>query len=144
MRSLEPSEANELEAVRNERDELQATVDVITQEKADLQEQLQALQRALETSKARVKDIWKISCEQVEEFEETNIVKDREIAELKLQLAAQPRNRSHSGIDSSVELPVATARQPRRGRALPVEIFSGENSGVRLDDWLPSLQRAVS
>ena len=37
----------------------------------------------------------KISCEQVEEFEETNIVNDREIAELKLQLAAQPRNRSH-------------------------------------------------
>ena len=146
-RSPEPIEANELEAIRNERDELRATVDVLTQEKAELQEQLQALQQALETSKARVKDIWKMSCEQVEEFEETNIDKDREIAELKLRLAAQPRNRSHSptpSIDSSVELPVAAARQPRRGRAPPVEMFSGENSGVRLDDWLPSLRRAAN
>ena len=57
LRSLEPSEANELEAVCNERDELQATVDVLTQENTDLQEQLQALQWALETSKAGVKGI---------------------------------------------------------------------------------------
>ena len=43
--------------------------------------QLQILQQALEASKARVKDIWKMSCEQVEEFEETNIAKYREIAD---------------------------------------------------------------
>ena len=39
--SPEPTEAYELEVIRNERDELQATVHTLTQEKADLQ--LQAL-----------------------------------------------------------------------------------------------------
>ena len=50
----EPLEANELEAICTERDELQATVNILPQEKADLQEQLQVLQQALEASKARV------------------------------------------------------------------------------------------
>lgn len=44
---MSTEEASELEIVHNERDELQATVDVLTQE-ATLQEQLEALQQALE------------------------------------------------------------------------------------------------
>jgi len=44
-----------LEAIRTERDKLKATVDTLTQEKADLQEQLQVLQQALEASKAKLK-----------------------------------------------------------------------------------------
>ena len=139
--SSEPTEANELEVIRNERDELQATVHTLTQEEADLQEQLQALQQALEASRTRVKDIWKISCEQVEEFEEASTAKDREIAELKLRLEAQSVVRDHSPapslVDSEVEVPTAT-QQRRRDKAPPIEMFSGENLGIRLDDWLPS------
>ena len=54
--SPEPTEANELEVIRNERDELRATVHTLTQEKADLQEQLQALRQALEASKRHMEN----------------------------------------------------------------------------------------
>ena len=88
-----------------------------------------------------------MSCQQVEEFEETTTAKDREITELKLRLAGQTTDRGHSptpSLASSIaELPIAT-RQSRRGKAPPVEMFSGENPGIRLDDWLPSLQRAAN
>ena len=98
--SSEPTEANELEIIRNERDELQATVHTLTQEKADLQEQLQALQQALEANRTRVKDIWKISCEQVEKFKETSTAKDREIAGLKLRLEVRSVDRGLSNYSS--------------------------------------------
>ena len=32
----------------------------------------------------------------------------------------------------------------RRGKAPPVESFSGENEAVRIDDWLPALERAAT
>ena len=44
---------------------------------------------------------------------------------------------------SEVEVPTAT-QQRRRGKAPPIEMFSGEDLGIRLDDWLPSLQRAAN
>ena len=87
-----------------------------------------------------------MSCEQVEEFDETTAAKDREIAELKLRLAGQVTEGGHSptpSIDGSTELPIAS-QQSRRGKAPPVEMFSGENTGIRLDDWLPSLRRAAN
>ena len=137
LESSEPTKANELEVIRNERHELQATVHTLTQEKADLQEQLQALQQALEASRTWVKDIWKISCKQVEEFEETSTAKDREIAELKLRLEAWIVDRGHSAtpslVGSEVEVPTAT-QQHRRRKAPPIEMFSGEDLGIHLDD----------
>jgi len=54
-RSSESSGTDELELIRNERDELQAAVHALTLEKANLQEQLQVMQQALESSKRRVK-----------------------------------------------------------------------------------------
>ena len=126
---------------------MQATVHTLTQEKADLQEQLQALQQALEASRTRVKEIWKMSCEQVEEFEETSTAKDRETTELKSRLEARRADRGHSPmpslVGSEVEVPTATP-QRRRGKAPPIEMFSGEDSGICLDDWLPSLQHAAN
>jgi len=35
-----------------------------------------------------VKDIWKMSCEQVEEFEESSTAKDKEIAELEVKASS--------------------------------------------------------
>ena len=32
--------------------------------------------------------------------------------------------------------------QPRRGRAPPIEFFSGEDQTITIDDWLPSLECA--
>jgi len=91
-----------------------------------------------------------MSCEQVEEFEETTAAKDQEIADLKLRLAGQTAERRSSptlSVDSSIAelMPhTSTTRQMRRGRAPPVEMFSGENPGTHLDDWLPSLHCAAN
>ena len=32
----------------------------------------------------------------------------------------------------------------RRGKAPPVDTFTGEDADLRFDDWLPALQRAAS
>ena len=38
----------------------------------------------------------------------------------------------------------STSTQQRRGRAPPIEFFSGENPAIAVDDWLPSLEHASS
>ena len=41
-------------------------------------------------------------------------------------------------------IPVAASTRPtRRGKAPPVDSFSGEDAETTLDDWLPSLQKAA-
>ena len=139
-RTPDLASGNELiEALTLERDELQERVDALTEEKANLQTELHTLHNALESSKARVKEIWKISCEQVAEFDVLVTAKDAEIAELKSQLAArrETRGSSPSGMSSgsdagtlptatlpTVTIPTAT-RETRRGRVPPINLFSG-------------------
>jgi len=120
LHSPEPTdEYNELRS--NEKDELQVTVETLIQEKATLQEQLQALQQALESIKIRVKPIWKMNCEQVEEFDETTAAKDREIAELKL-------GRGHSptpSLDGSMtELPKASSQARKEYSQERTQVFT--------------------
>ena len=45
--------------------------------------------QALEQKKVRIKELWKISCGQVEEFDAMVVAKGKQIAVLKAQLAAQ-------------------------------------------------------
>jgi len=85
-----------------------------------------------------------MSCEHIEDHEQTSTAKDREIAELKLRLAAQTVDRPSSPISSPVIGVPKITRQLRRGKASPIEMFSGENIGICLDDWLPSLQRVAN
>ena len=65
-----------------------------------------------------------MSCEQVEEFDETTAAKDREIAELKQRLADWMTKRGCSTTpspDGSIaELPIATL-QSRKGKVPPME-----------------------
>jgi hypothetical protein len=67
--------------------------------------------------------------------------------------AAHPRHRSRERSPSSPPEPVAEGDLPRpstlpldgqrrRGKAPPIEVFSGEDPAILLDDWLPSLERA--
>ena len=108
---------------------------------------LYTLQEQLESSKARVKEIWKISCEQVAEFE------NAEISQLKLQLTASRETRAMSPSGTSatsdtVTFPTPTipattvVRETRRGHAPPINLFSDEDPEIHLDDWLPSLKCA--
>ena len=55
---------------------------------------------------------------------------------------------SKTSILTSVEVPtlapVTSGVAPRRGKAPPIDPFSGENTEFRFEDWLPSLERAAT
>ncbi len=148
---------------------------------------LQAEANALrEAERAKWKQAWKLSCEQVADQDRLLVTKEEEIARLQEQLAAaavaphagaggrltEPAAREPPRSTASplppvgapiratrtvtpastpasrviAESPVGTAGAgppPRRGKAPPVELFGGENAEIRLEDWLPSLQRAA-
>ena len=133
----------------DETETLHQTVEDITIERDALQVQLQKVTQALEQKKARIKELWKISCGQVEEFDAMVVAKDKQIAVLKARLAAQKQQRTPSSSDddsvSSVTVSVLEKQRHKdstRGRAPPIDLFNGEDPSVRLDDWLPGLNLA--
>ena len=78
--SVEPTkDADDLDTLR------QAVADITT-ERDTLQMQLQQVTAVLEQKKARIKELWRISCGQVEEYDTMLVAKDNEIAALKAQL----------------------------------------------------------
>ena len=121
----------------------QAVADITTERDA-LQVQLQEVTQMLEHKKARIKELWRMSCGQVEEFDAMVVTKDDEIAALKAQLAEQKRQRtpSSSDVDTVSISERQRSKDSRRGRAPPIDIFTGEDPSVRLDDWLPGLNLA--
>ena len=98
---------------------------------AHLKEEVSALKAQLAKERLKVKEIWRKSCDQLWEFEE-------EIEYLKGMLEGLNPVESVPEVTQSRETP-----KPRRGKAPPVYIFSGESLDLLLDDWLPSLQRAA-
>ena len=110
--------------------------------------------------------MWSLSCQQLAENDELVAEKEMEIQRLKEELSrvmeSAGRNASPSSVkqtkpivrfgqtqvfasgrlsDEEDETPGQTTR--RRGRAPPLESFSGENHDTTLDDWLPGLQRVA-
>jgi len=141
--SVEPTEdADDLETLRQ-------TVAYITTERDTLQKQLQQATAVLEQKKARIKELWRMSCGQVE-YDTVVVAKDNEIAALKVQLAEQKRQRTPSSSDDdTVFIPEKhtvtekpRVKDSRCGRAPPVDLFTGEDPSVQLDDWLPGLNLA--
>lgn len=112
---------------------------------------------------AKAKDLWRVNCIQVAEFDDTLAEKEEEIARLREQLShaghvgaasATKRSELWTGPETSgVIVSSEDGEQPpptvlpstlrRRGKAPPVVLFSGEDPELRLIDWLPSLQRAA-
>ena len=66
---------------------LRQSVTDITGERDKLHEELEATRQQLKFKKVRVKELWRMSCEQVAEHDAMIISKDEEIARLKTQLA---------------------------------------------------------
>jgi len=91
-----------------------------------------------------------MNCGQVEEYDTMVGAKDNEIAALKAQLAEQKWQRTPSSSDDDTmfipERHTVTekpkVKDSRRGRAPPVDLFTGEDPLVQLDDWLPGLNLA--
>lgn len=128
----EPMELDELQSLRQERDSLQEEVQTLSQKDKYL-EKVKALKHEVESSKARAREIWRISCNQVEEFDATLTSKDQEIAQLKMQLAERERRVSPLLLpDDSTSDPMSLSlsRESRKGGAPPSGRFSGKNPEV--------------
>ena len=113
-----------------------------------------------------------MSCEQVSAFDEAVTAKDAEIGSLKARIAeleepctdpvahsphtrgSEPSERDARGHPVSMPYPsphsghgvlrASLARTtPCRGNATPVSEFTGDDPDCTLEDWLPSLERAI-
>ena len=103
----------------------------------------------VEGVKKRLKEVWRMNCDQTISYDEEMAAKDAEIAELKEKLSAAPGTHCRSDnadlvTASSDSLPRTTcgASGSRRGKAPTVNPFSGDDGVTHFDDWLLSLERA--
>ena len=125
-----------LEAANTEINELRVTIITLTEQ--------------VEKEKKRAKDLWHINCAQLAEFNSTLALKEDEVEVLQRELSGL---RSHSTSPIDIEHtahPLTHSSQPltavptrRRGKAPPIDAFTGEDPETRFDDWLPSLRRAA-
>ena len=123
-----------------------------------LQHEVGVLREELESVRVRVKDMWRVHCTQLSEFDAAITAKDDEIAKLRCQLvtvSCASRDESPDFSDpedphSSAPMhlsevrpsaPSSSTTKLRRGKAPPVDPFTSEED-IRLDDWLPALRRA--
>ena len=87
------------------------------------------------------KELWSLNCTQLAEFAEMLSAKDEELAALRLQgrnstaVATHTANTSHLGH--------AASAHHRKGKAPPVDPFSGDDPSLQFEDWLLRLKRAA-
>jgi len=131
-----------------------------------LKEAVSRLEGMLKKETERVGEMWRMNCAQVYAFDEAITAKDSEIETLRAKVdelqappgsppmdstATVPERRpfihppmpgTHTDITPVVTHSVHASGLTRRGKAPPVNEFSGEDPDILLDDWLPSLKRA--
>ncbi len=136
-------------------DNPEGELDVLRQALTESQERNEALesdvrrmQEELAGARDRIKELWRMNCLQLSEFDAALSAKEEELTRLKERLrhVHPPRSRSPTATghesDEEVPAPAVDRVRQRRGRAPPVDPFSGENPELHLEDWLPALQRA--
>ena len=103
------------------------------------------MRHELELKKARIKELWRMSCGKVAEHNTMIVSEDEEIARLKAQLVDQRHGRTSVSLDKDALLPLGPLqpREVRRERAPPMDTFTGEDPAIRLEDWLPGLERVA-
>ena len=124
--------------------------------------ELASLREALAREKEKVKRMWRQKCEQLLNHEDEQDAKDAEIRVLRAELATLQPSRERVAEHSAHNSPVVTTTTtgvivPRRseretvvrshtsrvGKAPPIDTFTGENSDVLWEDWLPTFERAA-
>ena len=109
--------------------------------------EIEKLKCDLKAAKDKAKQMWTLSCSQSREQEEQIAALEAEVALLK---ASKSRETSGAGSPSvsgrsspvSPTPEIVHVRPTRRGKAPPVDSFTGEDPAVKLEDWLPVLKRA--
>ena len=87
----EREDVGQVEAPTEEGESLQSLrqqLKDVCEEKEALEEEVSSLRQAVESEKARVRDLWRTSCAQLANFDATLTSKDEEVAALKRQLEA--------------------------------------------------------
>ena len=151
--------AAELEEARVQNSVLSSLNDELTAQVSSLEGEVSTLAENLKKESERVNEVWRMSCDQVSCFDEIVTSKDAEIERLKARIIELETSRvdplSHRDSDRRVPphpttvalSPIAVTRTapsaPRRGKAPPISEFTGEDPDCTLDDWLPSLERAI-
>ena len=145
----------------DETEKLKQALAEATEENAALAREVSLLLRErVERGQCRVKELWRLNCEQLEEHDLIVSAKDEELESLKARLQGLEVSRRVPGrsLPSTMELPRRDSPEVehrstdsrlsgmvpprRRGKAPPIDPFTGENPEVRLDNWLPALERA--
>ena len=112
--------------------------------------EVESLRSQLKKEKERAKKLWALNCRRATEQENLLVEKDLEIEGLTARLEGHVNSEHDSSSESEsdhpqIDLPRSSAcTLPRKGRAPPIDQYTGENPEVRFDDWLPSLDRAAS
>lgn len=121
----------------------------------NLTEEVETLKKQLERQKLRTLDMWKINSAQLQQHDSEMYEKEEEIVLLKRQLEelGYSRGLTHptprATADGVLTHTVSThtmggpgEHKSRRGKAPPVDPFTGEDPNIMFDEWLPSLERA--
>ena len=129
----------------------------------ELTNQVESLQAELGAGKARILELWKLNCSQLNVFDDALTTKDAEIERLQTLVADLPCGDTTGNVaclatpSPGLTLHAATGgasdaaagfsfmpggRVLRRGKAPPVSSFTGEDVECQMDEWLPSLERA--
>ena len=124
-------------------------------EVAALRAEIEQLREELEEHKGKTREMWRVNCEQIAEMDALLSEKEDENSRLKEELARLRRASPspHLGTsegsreeDSGGHLRGVPSRSPRvhRGKAPPVDAFTGVDPECRFEDWLPMLKRAAN
>ena len=142
--------------------ELEREVKRLTEENAALSEEVSELRDGMRVSKQKYRELWRLNCEQLSEYDSLVASKEEEIKALQGRMAEleAPKTGSVSSsllhgvhlasdaIESRVTEPSHPASEPRpvsrQGKAPPIDPFDGETVGITFEDWLPTLQRAAT
>ena len=127
--------------------ELQQEIQQQREEVERLQREVERQRQEIEKHKAKTRQLWSRNCQLLAVIEG----KEEEISTLREQgSTSQPPTGKHNP-----ESPLSADRiqhesmaitanvKSRKGRAPPVEPFSGEDKEITFDDWLPGLERAA-
>ena len=164
LQSQLSSRNDELERVCSERDQLNTDKAELT---ARLSEgspvELERLRASVRSQTEKAKRFWRLRCEQMLEHDELIESKESEIASLRAQLVAsrsrpvtvEPVQHDSGNEDAQQDVVIETVVSPRqldtstvqparKGKAPPVDLFTGEGSDVLWEDWLPTLERTAT
>jgi hypothetical protein len=85
--------------------------------------------------KDKYKQLWKLNCAQLQDFDHSMSQKEEDLEQLRLKLRQMEQQ--------TISVAEEPSAMVHRGRAPLVDFFNGEDGETALDDWLPSQLRGM-